>query len=72
MYLVFCCDPMNTRQPDMMYEAEVEAARQTGLDYGLISYEALVQERNTAKAVVRVPEQSEERLGVYRGCMLKP
>jgi hypothetical protein len=70
MHLIYCCDPINPLQPDPLYQDEVEAAKQVGLNISLISYEALVHENNASKAVARVPEVQDT--GIYRGWMLKP
>jgi hypothetical protein len=69
--IVFCADPFNPRQPDPAYEAEAQAAQALGLDYHLISYESLVDERDPAHAARRVPEQTTPALALYRGWMLR-
>lgn len=72
MRLVFCADPLDSRQPDPTYEAEVAAATHRGIGYELINYEALVYDNAPLKAVRSVTEYSDTELGVYRGWMLKP
>ena len=72
MKLIFCSDPLLLAKPDLAYEVEVSIAESMGLDYALISYEALVDENNPLKAVSRVTKQSTSELGIYRGWMLKP
>lgn len=72
MLLIYCADPLHLRQPDSAYTEEVAAAEAIGLAYGLISYEALVDEGNAEVAVRRIPEQSPPVTAVYRGWMLRP
>jgi hypothetical protein len=70
--IIFCADPFNARKPDPAYDAEATAALDLGFDYHLVSYERLVDERDPAGAVRRVPEQPAPALAVYRGWMLRP
>lgn len=70
--LLFCCDPLNPRNPDPAFEREVAAAVHHGLDYALVNFEALVNDKLPERAVQRVPNQSSTRIGIYRGWMLKP
>ena len=70
--LLFCCDPLNSRNPDPSFEREVAAAQRHGLDHALVDFEALVNEQSPEGAVRRVPNQPTIRLGVHRGWMLKP
>jgi hypothetical protein len=72
MKVIFCNDPLKPRQPDEAYLAEVNAVKALGLDYALVSYEALVSEHDSAKAVRRVPDEAQPQLGLYRGWMLRP
>src|SRR4051812_43865759 len=72
MHVIFCADPMDSRKPDSMYEAEVAAARELGFTYDLLNFEALIYEQNPQKAVQRVREQVPPVLAIYRGWMLKP
>jgi hypothetical protein len=58
--------------PDSAYDAEVAAGKAQGLPFALIDFEALVNDRDPAKAVRRVVAPSDTTLGVYRGWMLKP
>jgi hypothetical protein len=39
--IIFCADPLNGRQPDSAYAAEVAAVQALGVAYDLISYESL-------------------------------
>ncbi|WP_437785502.1 ATP-grasp domain-containing protein [Sorangium sp. So ce1097] len=70
MVLLFCSDPLVPRQPDSAFAGEADAARDLGLDIGLIDFEALVAGDSRA-AVRRVPE-AQGRSAVYRGWMLRP
>jgi ATP-grasp domain, R2K clade family 3 len=70
--LIYCADPLHPRQPDNTYAEEVTAAEAVGLAYGLISYEALVDDNDAEAAVRRIPEQSPQIAAVYRGWMLRP
>jgi hypothetical protein len=72
MIFVFCSDPLNARNPDPAYETEVAAVEALGLAYALVSYEALIYDRDPSKAVRRVPERDGHELGIYRGWMLRP
>jgi hypothetical protein len=72
MRLLFCCDPLNLRRPDPMYELEVAAAQSVGIDYALIHFEALVYEDNPAKAIRAVTPSDRPEVGVFRGWMMKP
>lgn len=69
---IFCTDPLSPRQPDELFQAEVEAVRSLGLEHSLINYEALVNEQNLNRAVSLVTETPSEQLGIYRGWMLRP
>lgn len=70
MLIIFCGDPLDSRQPDTMYSAEVEAVKSLGLDYDLINFEDLIG-GNANRAIQRIKPQS-DTLGIYRGWMLKP
>ena len=70
--ILFCEDPLSPRKPDMMYETEVKACESLGIQYEVISFEALVHEKRPEKAVRYVAEQSSAQVGVYRGWMLRP
>lgn len=72
MKLVFCSDPLNPRQPDESYQAEVVAAERLGISFALIDHDALIHENDPAKAVHRVSQQIAPTLGVYRGWMMTP
>jgi hypothetical protein len=72
MLLIYCADPLHPRQPDGAYAGEVAAAEAVGLAYGLISYEALVDDSDAETAVRRIPEQSPPITAIYRGWMLRP
>jgi hypothetical protein len=70
--LIYCADPLHPRQPDSAYQAEIAAAEAVGLAYGLMSYEALVDDGDAEASVQRIPTQSPPVTGIYRGWMLRP
>ena len=72
MLIIFCSDPMNGREPDSAYADEAAAVESLGIKYSLVSYEALVYEDDSRKAVRKVAESNTSELGVYRGWMLRP
>lgn len=72
MRLIFCADPLDRRRVDPLYEREAEAARQAGLDYTLLNFEALVEEQDAGEATRRVAPAASPEVGVYRGWMLRP
>lgn len=71
-FIVFCSDPLEPRQPDQAFAAEVSAALRLGLDSALIDFEALVNENDAAAAVRRVAPRAKSTTAIYRGWMLKP
>ncbi len=72
MKIIFCCDPGSPRAVDEAYQREANAATEVGIEYHLFDYEALVNDGDAARAVRRVPEQSECIPAAYRGWMLRP
>lgn len=73
MRLLFDQDPMNPRISDAAYAHEVAAAERLGITCSLVSFEALVDEGDAERAVLRVAPASEEgEIGVYRGWMVTP
>lgn len=72
MIVVFCSDPLDERLPDSVYEAEVEAAQESGFDHALISFEPIVYEDNPNRATRRIDTVPGTALGVYRGWMMTP
>jgi hypothetical protein len=72
MRIIYCCDPLDTKQVDPPYEQEAEAAKALGFETALFSFETLVYENNINRALGRVPTLSEETSALYRGWMLKP
>ncbi len=73
MRLLFNQDPMNPRISDAAYAHEVAAAERLGITCSLVSFEALVDEGDAERAVLRVAPASEEgEIGVYRGWMVTP
>src|SRR5579862_735117 len=71
MRLIYCSDPLAPARPDTAYAAEVAAAKNLGLEYFLVDYEALVLEGKSEKAVRHVARAAPE-LALYRGWMLTP
>ena len=72
MYLIFCSDPLNPRKPDPDFLEEVQAATDLGLACFFVNFELLINGESAEQAVQRIPEQSREVIGIYRGWMLKP
>jgi hypothetical protein len=70
MRLHFCADPLNPRAVDADYESEASAASVLGIEHELISFEAMVNERDPVRAVRRVREPEHEEAAIYRGWML--
>ena len=70
--LIYCADPLHPAQIDPIYAPECAAATRAGLDYALISYEALAQEQQAERAVRRFAPAAEPVLAIYRGWMLRP
>lgn len=66
MILLFPADPLNTRQVDPFYEAEMQAAETANITCAVISFETLLV--NPQQAVRSVP--SGDSLAVYRGWMM--
>jgi hypothetical protein len=69
MLLLFCLDPLASRQPDELYRREADAATQSAIPRHLIDHDGLVTENDRVWAVRRVPVQLRPTLGVYRGWM---
>jgi hypothetical protein len=69
---VFCCDSMSRRRVDPSYQGEHDAALAAGVEVALISYEALVDERDAEKAVRTIAGREHPAAAVYRGWMLTP
>ncbi len=72
MKIIFCQDPLNPHHVDEAYQAELEAVTAFGVQYSTINFDVLVDENNLADAVRRVPVESTQQIGIYRGWMLKP
>ena len=72
MLILYCSDDLDRRKPDEAYASEVAASERIGQRFSLVNVDALVNDGDAAKAVRRVPEQSEQSLAIYRGWMLKP
>jgi len=72
MRLLFCSDPLNPRQPDEAYRAEVAAAERLRIPLILVDHDALAHDNDPVRAVRRVPPQPQPDLALYRGWMLTP
>jgi hypothetical protein len=72
MQIIYCSDPLNPRRVDSAYEREQDAARSQGFATSLISYEALVDAHDAARAVRRVESSEQPDGAIYRGWMLRP
>src|SRR5215472_14046339 len=70
--VLFCANPLHPRSPDDAYALEVEAVKKAEAPHALVSYEALVDEDDAARAVRFVPPQAAPTLAIYRGWMLRP
>src|SRR5688572_16866006 len=71
MMIIFCADPLASKQIDSMYQPEADAVASLAIGYSLIDFEALVAGQ-FQQAVKRVPRQDEVQEAVFRGWMLKP
>jgi hypothetical protein len=72
MRIVFCSEPFFPLRVDAAYESEAEAARDSGFDFDLVDFEALVDAENPLAAIRKIREQPAPVTAVYRGWMLKP
>jgi hypothetical protein len=68
--LIFCSDPIDPREPDAAFSAEVDAARSSGLKFLRIDHEALDHAHDAKKAIGRI-EAEGPVMAVYRGWMLR-
>lgn len=66
MIVLFPADPLDNRQIDPAYEAELNAAKAADVPCAILSFETLLA--NPERAVQRIA--TEETLAVYRGWML--
>ena len=72
MRLIYCSEPFSPTRVDAAYEREAAAASGAGLEYGLVDFEALVEDHKPAAAVRKVKAASVPESAVYRGWMLTP
>ena len=72
MRIVFCSEPFFPLRVDSAYESEADAAQESGLEFDLVDFEALVNDENLIAAVRKVKEQSAPVSAIYRSWMLKP
>ena len=70
--IIYCCDPLESHQPDQAFFAEASAAERLRLDRVLVDFEALVYDNDARAAVRRVSTRAEPTMAMYRGWMLKP
>ena len=61
MKLVFCSDPLDPRQPDEAYRAEVAAAERPGIPSILVDHDALAHDNDPVRAVRRVAVRLAQR-----------
>jgi hypothetical protein len=71
MLVIFCADPLHAQEPDSTYVEEAGAADDAGFECALISYEALVEGDNPARAIRSVAARPVETPALYRGWMLR-
>ena len=72
MFIIFCSDPFDGRQPDSAYAEEAAAVRALGGMYALIDYEALVAGADARRVVRSIEAPACMTLAIYRGWMLRP
>ncbi|URJ61303.3 ATP-grasp domain-containing protein [Paenibacillus polymyxa] len=83
MYLLFCSDPLNSKNVDMDYREECEVARSLGFDTGLVNFDNLIEDEREESGsnpyIVSknmreyVAKQGNEYVNaLYRGWMLRP
>jgi hypothetical protein len=58
LLLIYCCDPLNQRQMDPAFTAEVDTAERLQIPSMLIDYEALTNQCDPIAAVRRVSRHS--------------
>ncbi|HBS47802.1 TPA: hypothetical protein DEO28_01760 [Candidatus Dependentiae bacterium] len=72
MKIIFCCNPIDQKSSDPIYEAEYNVAKKLGLDVFLINIEELIYFNNIVKAIKNIPSQETLMTALYRGWMLTP
>jgi hypothetical protein len=71
MNVLFCSNPLNSKQVDEEYEQEYNIARFMGINPALIDIESLLE--GDAKSAIRSVRKNENSsLAIYRGWMLTP
>jgi hypothetical protein len=70
MRLIYCCDPLEPKQPEPDFVAEVEVCKSLGCKRGLIDFEALTIENDVERAVRRIKATDQTTQAVYRGWMM--
>jgi hypothetical protein len=71
MRILFCSNPLNSKEVDPDYKSEYLAAKKVGLSIDLINFEDII-ENNPQKAVKKIASSEVEEIGIYRGWMLSP
>jgi hypothetical protein len=72
MRIIYCSEPFAPGKVDPAYRQEADAARRVGFDCSLVSFEALVDDRDAATATRRVAPAEASEIALYRGWMLRP
>lgn len=72
MRLLFCADPLATRRPDDLYQAEANDCRKVGWEYDLLDFEELISAQDADVATRHVQPAPEPELALYRGWMMPP
>ncbi len=72
MIVLFCCNPLDSKEVDFDYLGEYNAAKNQGFDVRLINFEELVNNNNPIAAIRKIPMMSEPQIAVFRGWMMKP
>lgn len=71
MIVLFCCNPLDSKEVDVGYLNEYNAAKNQRVEVGLINYEELVN-NNPIAATRKIFTMPETQIAVFRGWMMKP
>lgn len=71
MLILFCSDPIETRQVDECFADQATTAMDAGAETGLIHLEALVNDKSPTIAVREIAASSPSA-AIYRGWMVTP
>jgi hypothetical protein len=69
--LLVPCDPIHPRKPDAHFQDEAAAARDLGIQVGLVDHDALTRPDGAADSVARLRVDGPVSDAVYRGWMLR-